>query len=151
MDVEQFETRERELLAGRTPQWVERWREATGALTVVRFDERVSMSLFGGVITDACADWLEPHLTRQLAGTSQLHFIDQGQLDSPNGKVRNLYIATLRERRADLGPAHVFIGSNAILRMVSSTANVVLGGLGQFHPDRPSFDAALTELLSKKN
>jgi hypothetical protein len=156
LNVEEFEAREQQLLGwastpmaghARAPQWVERWREPTGALTLARFDDRVSLSLFGGVLSDPSAAWLEPHLQRMLAGTQQLHFIDQGQLDTPNTNIRNLYMQVLRERRADLGPAHVYIGGNAILRMVTSAANVVLGGLGQFHPDRASFDRALANAL----
>lgn len=147
MNLEDFEAREQQLSSGRKPQWIERWREPGGALTCVRFDARVTLSLFGGVLTDDAAEWLTPLLERMLAGTQQLHFIDQGDLETPNGKVRNLYMDMLRRRRADLGPAHVYIGGNAILRMVTSAANVVLGGIGQVHADRASLDRALANAL----
>ena len=85
MNLGDFEQREQQLLSTHEPQWVERWREPTGALTAVRFDPTVTLALFGGVLTDDAADWLEPKLERMLAGQQQLHFIDQGELETPNG------------------------------------------------------------------
>jgi hypothetical protein len=146
----EFELREAQLLAGRAPLWVERWRAESGGLTVVRFDERTSLVLFWGKLEDSSAEWLEPQLARAMTGQQQQHFIDQGDLEVPNTKVRDLYIAALKQRRADLVRAHVFMGSNVFVRMITMAANVVFSGLGEFHNDRDSLDRALASALGER-
>jgi hypothetical protein len=116
---------------------------------VIRFDERTSLVLFWGKLEDACAEWLEPQLARAMDGQQQLHFIDQGDLDMPNTKVRDVYIATLKQRRADLLRAHVFMGGNVFVRMITMAANVLFSGLGEFHNDRASLDRALAVALGE--
>lgn len=149
MTVSDFEAREQQLLDHRAPLWVERWRGSTGAITAVRFDSRIGLILFGGKLEDACAEWLKPWLTKAMDGQQQLHFIDQGDLEVPNTKVRDLYITKLKQRRADLARAHVFMGSNVLVRMITMAANVVFAGLGEFHNDRASFDRALAAALGE--
>jgi hypothetical protein len=145
-----FEARERKLLGDRTTLWVERWRSESGGITAVRFDERVTLILLGGKLDDVCAEWLEPRLVKALHGNQQEHFIDQGELDAPNTKVRDVYIAQLKQRRADMSCAHVFMGSNVFVRMITMAANVVFAGLGRFHNDRDSIDRALAGALDKQ-
>ena len=150
MHANDFDAREEQLLGGRTPLWVERWRGESGAITVVRFDARTSLILFGGKLEDRCAEWLELHLPKLLDGEQQLHFIDQGSLEMPNTKVRDLYISTLKRRRADLLRGHVFMGSNVFVRMITMAANVLLSGLGEIHSDRDSLDRALVVALGER-
>ncbi len=147
--MNEFEAREQQLLDHRTPLWVERWRGEAGAITAIRFDERTSLILFGGKLEDASADWLSSRLAKALEGEQQVHFIDQGNLEVPNTKVRDLYIATLKQRRADLARAHVFMGNNVFVRMITMAANVLFSGLGEFHNDRASLDRALTAALAE--
>jgi hypothetical protein len=149
MHSSDFDARERQLLGDRTPLWIERLRSESGAITAVRFDERTTLILFGGKLDDASAEWLEPRLANALSGTLQRHFIDQGALEVPNTKVRDVYIALLKQRRADLDRAHVFMGSNVFVRMITMAANVVFSGLGQFHNDRDSLDRALAVALDE--
>jgi hypothetical protein len=146
----EFESRERQLLDGRTPLWVERWRGESGAITVMRFDERTTLILFGGKLTDDCAEWLAPRLTKAMEGQQQLHFIDQRHLDGPNTKVRDLYISTLKQRRAALARAHVLMGSNVFVRMITMAANVLFSGLGEFHADHAGFDRSLAAALAEQ-
>ena len=54
-------------------------------------------SFAAGVPTDAAADWLDEHLRRALEGAELTHFVDQGLLDRPNAKVRNVYIGALKD------------------------------------------------------
>lgn len=150
MNSSDFDAREQQVLGTRTLLWVERWRGETGAITVVRFDERTTMILFGGKLEDACAEWFEPRLANALRGTQQQHFIDQGNLDVPNTKVRDIYIALLKQRRADLDRAHVFMGGNVFVRMITMAANVLLSGLGEIHSDRDSLDRALAVALGER-
>lgn len=107
MNITEFDDREQQLVRDRAMLWIERWREPTGAMTAARFDARVSLVAFGGVLSDAGADWLEPLLPRLLDAGEQLHFIDQGLLTTPNTKIRNIYMSTLVKRRADLARARV--------------------------------------------
>lgn len=146
--MHEFEARERQVLDLRTPLWVDRWRGEAGGITAVRFDERTSLILFGGKLEDTSADWLESRLAKALEGEQLLHFIDQGNLEVPNTKVRDLYIATLEQRRADLARAHVFMGNNVFVRMITMAANVLFSGLGEFHGDRAGLDRALTAALA---
>jgi hypothetical protein len=150
MNTADLEAREAQLLAGRAPRWVERWRGESSALTVVRFDERTSLVLFWGKLEDASAEWLEPQLARAVDGQQQLHFIDQGDLDAPNTKVRDVYFAMLRQKRPELSRAHVFMGSNVFVRMITMAANMVFAGLGEFHNDRASLDRALAAALGER-
>jgi hypothetical protein len=149
MSLADFDARESQLLHDRAPLWTERWREKHGAATAARFDSRVTLIVFGGMLSNDGADWIEPVLPRLLEGTGQLHFIDQGSLDAPNSKVRQVYMSALVQRRADLARVHMVMGGNAVVRMIASAANVVLGGLGEFHGDRTSFDRALAEQLER--
>ncbi len=151
MNSSDFEAREQQLLDRRTPLWVERWRSESGAITAMRFDARTSLILFGGKLEDACAEWLEPWLTNALAGQQQLHFIDQGNLELPNTKVRDLYISALRQRRADLARVHCFMGSNVFVRMITMAANVLFVGLGEFHNDRVALVRALAVALGERD
>ena len=151
MNRSDFDVREEQLFSGRTPLWIERWRGEAGAITAVRFDARTSLILFGGKLEDVCAAWLEPWLVKAMEGQEQLHFIDQGNLEVPNTKVRDLYISMLKKRRADLSRAHVFMGSNVFVRMITMAANVLFSGLGEFHNDRDSMDRALAAALGEKN
>jgi hypothetical protein len=150
MNSSDFETREQQLLDGRTPLWVERWRGESGAITAVRFDARTTLILFGGKLEDASAEWFEQRLANALHGKQQLHFIDQGSIEVPNTKVRDIYISMLKQRRADLDRAHVFMGSNVFVRMITMAANVLFTGLGEFHNDRDSLDRALAGALGEQ-
>jgi hypothetical protein len=148
MSLDDFDAREPQLLRDRKPLWTERWREKHGAVTAVRFSPRVTLIVFGGMLSNEGAEWIEPLLPRLFEGREQLHFIDQGSLDAPNSKVRQVYMGALVQRRADLARIHMYMSGNAVLRMIASAANVVLGGLGEFHGDRASFDRALAEQLT---
>jgi hypothetical protein len=150
MNSSDFDARERELLGDRTPLWIERWRSESSAITAVRFDERTTLVVLGGKLDDACAEWLEPRLEKTLSGTLQRHFIDQGAIEVPSTKVRDVYITLLKQRRADLDRAHVFMGNNVFVRMITMAANVVFSGLGQFHNDRDSLDRALAAALDER-
>jgi hypothetical protein len=90
MNSSDFDARERELLGDRTPLWIERWRSESSAITAVRFDERTTLVVLGGKLDDACAEWLEPRLEKTLSGTLQRHFIDQGAIEVPSTKVRDV-------------------------------------------------------------
>ena len=143
--TETLDDRESTIFAAFEPTWIERWREPTGSLTVARLGGRNSLVLFAGVPTDAAADWLDEHLRRALEGAELTHFVDQGLLDRPNAKVRNVYIGALKDVRAELLRAHVYVGDKPLLKMITSAANMVLGGIGVIHDDVESFDAALHE------
>jgi hypothetical protein len=151
MTSSDYEAREEQLLRDRTPLWVERWRGETSTGMFVCYDARTSLIVLDGKLEDACADWLEPLMTKALSGTQLLHFIDQGNLDSPNTKVRDLYITMLRRRRADLIKVHVFMGSNVFVRMITMAVNVLFVGLGEFHNDRAALDRALAVALGERS
>ena len=124
-------------------RWVERWRDEDGGLTLIRFNARTTLVMFGGSPHDDCAPWLAEQLPRLLEGEQQLHFIDQHLLDRPSTAVRNLYMSALKQHRASLEIVHIFVGDKPLLKMITSAANMVFGGLGHVHDELEDFDQAL--------
>jgi hypothetical protein len=126
------------------------WRGPNGALEISQLAASVVYLQLTGVNDQAAAPVIERTLTKQFAQTDRLAtFWDLGELVNYHSDVRIFATRALLAHRKQIIAIHTFTRSK-LVAMGVSVANLALGGIVTAHPQRGSFEVALSELLTAR-